>query len=236
MEINNHRDHNELQRAVDGMSAWCAENGMTLSRQKCVVLKSGREELEYTIDDAVIPTASMNRDLGVLMSPSLNFEAHITQAVRSSLTLVDSISRCYIIKHPEVYTKLYSSIIVPKLLYCSPVWFPYLARLQALIGAVRKRFIRRISHRCGVDSKTVSIPELRHIAAENDRIALRALRKADLIPQLFDVRVNRNRRQVSVNPKTRALKDTVNNMFAWRISGEVHEGSISPTLFKPFAE
>lgn len=175
------------------------------------------------------------RDLGVQMSPDLKFDAHILQVTRSCTILVDSIFRCFVIRDPQVYIKLYKTVVIPKLMYCSSAWFSSVMKLRSARESVQRKFIRRLAYRCGIESKDISLPPLSQIAAANDLNALRSLGRADLIRDLFYIRHNSARSQLTVRPLAIARSDTVNNTFAWRISRAVLDGSIPRTMFEPFA-
>ena len=113
-----------LQLAVDGIARWCNENNMILSAQKCVVVTNGATPCDYSIDGILLPTENVVRDLGVFVSADLDFNYHIAQTVKSALLLVNTNFRCFVLKEPDVYIRLYKSLVISKLLYCSPVACP----------------------------------------------------------------------------------------------------------------
>ena len=65
-----------LQEAVAGVIRWCSENGMIISTQKCMVLKSSPDETRYYIDGSPIPDTQYVRDLRVTLSTNLDFGLH----------------------------------------------------------------------------------------------------------------------------------------------------------------
>ena len=69
---------------------------------------------------------SLTPELGVLMTSELDLDSRILQLTKSALILVNLIFRCFIIKEPDVYIRLYKSLVLSKIPYCSPVWESHL--------------------------------------------------------------------------------------------------------------
>ena len=108
--------HSLLQSTIDGVLKWCEINGMSLSITKCVVLKFGKEYINYTIGKNDLPTSNVCRDLGVLVTPNLDFSNHIHNKVKSASILINTLFRCFINKNPSFYIHLYKSLILSKFL------------------------------------------------------------------------------------------------------------------------
>ena len=144
MPIASEHDHLVLQQAVAGVSSWCEENGMSLSIAKCVVLKYGVSHFNYHINGTEIPTVDETRDLGIQMTANLDFSRHIPMATRSAGTLINSLFRCFITQKPEMNIHLYKTIVLPKLLYGSPIWSPHLAKHIDLLEGIQRKFIERL--------------------------------------------------------------------------------------------
>lgn len=220
--------HRLLQAAVTGVETWCKNNGMLLSTQKSLVLKYGKHELNYRIDGQLIPTAQHTRDLGLNISPDLNFHGHILSTSRSANQVVNTLFQCFITRNPEHYVRLYKAIVVPRLLYCSAVWRPHLTRDTNIILAVQSRFISRLARRCGGDRSALSglLPEIDDMLDRADRSAVSALAKADLIDLFFTIRENSLRSGMTVAPFGTATTDAINNAFSWRIARGITNGDI----------
>jgi len=111
--------HKLLQTAVDGVSRWCLHNGMLLSPSKCVVLKHGFDTLEYMLNGQLLPSETITRDLGIFISPSLDFSFHICHTIKSAAIMLGTIFRCFTTRNPSVYICLYKCLTLAKFLYCS---------------------------------------------------------------------------------------------------------------------
>ena len=123
---------------------------MLISVPKCAVLCS-KDPHEYILNGEPIPVASSMRDLGITITPDLDFNLHITQTIQSATLVCNTIFRCFIIKNPDFYLNLYETLVLPKRTYCSEVWRPYLKKRIDAIERVKSKFERRVSLRCNVD-------------------------------------------------------------------------------------
>ena len=224
-DVNSPEAHRSMQSAVDGVARWCEENGMLLSTSKCVVLKNGNEEYEYYINNMTLPSCDITRDLGVQMTANLDFCHHITQLCKSASVTVNSIFRCFVIKEPDVYIRLYKSIVLSKLLYCSPVWFPHLKKHKKLLENVQSLFLRRLRWRCGSQTCDVDLPSIEALMVRQDDRILCTLKNADLFSHFFDVQPNHLRSQCTITTKCIARSEHLNNVFAWRTIKRSHHDS-----------
>ena len=208
--------HLLLQTAIDGVMAWCSANGMLLSPNKCLALKSNIDNFDYFIGSSRLPVKSYTRDLGVIMSAQLDFGQHVIETSRSAGVLVNSIFRVFVSRSPAFYVELFKSLVVSRLLYCSPVWRPHLKKHLIMLEMVRKRFLRRLSWRCNTTSSPFikSIPEL---FDEQDLRMFNLLQREGLIDHFISVRPNSLRSGISYSPRSTARDDTVHNQFSWRL-------------------
>ena len=85
---------------------------------------------QYSINGHSLSQSSHCKDLGVIFSNTLSWREHyemITSKAYKSLGLFRRVfknSYC-----PEARKYLYISIVQPNLLYCSPLWRPYLIKI-----------------------------------------------------------------------------------------------------------
>ena len=143
--VRSEESHLELQRAATEIADCCSWSAMALSTSKCLVLQHGRADLSYHIDGAVLPVAGYTRDFGVIVSADLRFDEHVLPVTRSCKTLIHSIFRCFVIKNPDVYIKLFRSVALPMLLYGAPVWRAHLGRHRQAIDGVQRLFVKKLS-------------------------------------------------------------------------------------------
>ena len=128
---------------------------------------------------------------------------------------VNSIFRSFITKNPAFYRELYNSLVISRLIYCSPVWRPHHAKYVHLLESVRKRFVKRITWRCGCPE--VDIPSVSELFDDHDLRMYRLLKREELIDHYICTRPNSLRSGCSYSPKVTARSDIVNNVYSWRI-------------------
>ena len=139
---------------------------MTLSVSKCAVLSAYRHEHTYMLNGQAIPAWGALRDLGVLITPELDFDAHIAQVIKSATLISNLIFRLFVIKTPQFYLNLFKSLVLPKFIDCSEVWRPYLRKHTHALEHVQKRFLRRVCKRCDISRESV---ELRPVSELRDK-------------------------------------------------------------------
>jgi len=205
-----------IQKAIDSVQKWCDENDMILSTPKCAVLCSKQQHM-YTLNGEILPVVSSVKDLGVIMTPELDFSLHITKTIQSASLICNTILRCFIIKKPEFYVGLFKSLVLPRFIYCSEVWRPYLKKHVEAIERVRSKFIRRVSIRCNVEKDSVKLPLISQMHIENDLRMYNRLQRTNNLSRYLNIRENNLRSNQTVSTVEVARTERVNNMFAWRM-------------------
>lgn len=118
-------ERDESQAVIEGVNRWCRDNQMAPSSAKCAVPMNPHKKYfrqhALTFEGADFPPVNRIRDLGVIITQNLDFITHIKRPVASSRSNVYSIFRCSIVRRPEFYVRLYQSLIVSEVLYCSTV-------------------------------------------------------------------------------------------------------------------
>ncbi|XP_018494589.1 uncharacterized protein LOC108864107 [Galendromus occidentalis] len=207
-----------LQNAIDGVDKL---NDMSLSPHKTVVLQSGRVRSDYFLNGVPLPISEETRDLGVAINTALDFKHHISNVAKSAFLLINCIFRSIITKRPELYLGLYNSLVMPKFLYCSPLWNPSQRQHIDLLGRVQNRFLRRLRYRCNLQRNDVTLPDLKTLLDKNDDSMLRTLFRASLLEDMFTITGNRLRSKFSIRPKTVARSKRIQNLFPWRMADKL---------------
>ncbi|XP_028966502.1 uncharacterized protein LOC114828045, partial [Galendromus occidentalis] len=96
-------------------------------------------------------------DLGVTITPTLDFSAHIADTLLIASRLTGTIMRSFIVRDPTFYIHLYRSLILPRLTYCCEIWRPYLKKEIKALDRLQNSFIRRVAYRCDVDRETIAL-------------------------------------------------------------------------------
>ena len=215
--------HQLMQSAVDGISRWCSVNGMLLSPGKSLVLKYRSDPFAYYIDNEVLPVVKSARDLGVHVSATLDFTEHIVQLTKALFNVVNAIFRAFTTRDSRLYIELYRSLVESRIVYCSPVWRPYLCKHIDLLESVRRRFLKRLAWRCHCPAPTIST--ITTLFDDHDRRMYCLLKDENLLDHYINVRQNSLRSGFTYSPKTVARNELIAHQFAWRICKQLTEQS-----------
>lgn len=214
------KDREVLQSAIDNVVNWCSKNNMTISVSKCTVL-GYREAHSYRLLGEPLPAASVVKDLGVYLTAELDFEKHVTKVIQSAHNICNMILRCFIIKRPEFYLGLYRSLVLPKFLYCSQVWRPYLKKHVNALERVQTRFLRRVSLRCGTSLDNLLLMSVQEVQAAADLRLYSRLSATSGFSKFFCSRENNLRSCRTITSIEIAKTERVNNLFSWRIQKQL---------------
>ena len=207
-----------LQSAIESVAKWCDDNGMVISLPKCATMSSKVNDSVYYLNGVPIPKCDSMRDLGVTVTTDLNFERHIADVVRSANAVCNTAFRCFIVRNPQLYVTLYNSLVVPKYLYCSEVWRPYLKRHTDALVRVQRRFIRRISIRCGVARNSIQLKPIDVLHDAADLRMYAKLCKLSLVDRFLQTRSNNLRSGLTICALEVARTERIDNMFSWRVA------------------
>ena len=157
--IHNILDTTLLQSDLESVFKWSIENQLLFNINKCTVLpfksKSSSDANCYSIDNNILSSKSSHRDLGIIFSTNLSWSAHyesiISKAYRSFGLLRRVFSNSHSIKAKK---NLYISIVRSNLLYCSPLWRPYLIKDILNLERIQRRASKYILGDYTSDYKT----------------------------------------------------------------------------------
>jgi hypothetical protein len=135
-----------LQRDLNCIQLWCETWDMEVSSEKSLHLQlfmkhdcpfyfSGQQLNSYGDNDTV-------RDLGLLVSPSLNFSDHISMICTKSQCIGFLILRAICFPNIRIYRKCFITYVRPLLEYCTVVWNPSSVLLIQQLENVQRKFTR----------------------------------------------------------------------------------------------
>jgi len=213
----NWSDMSLLQTAVNNIGDWCAQNDMIISIPKCAVLISDDRHCDLFLNATPIPCVNIYKDLGVLITPNLDFSAHIDHVVKKASRISSLIFRTFIIKRQEFYLHLYRSLVQPIFLYCCTIWTPYKQKYIESLEAVRRRFIKRLSRRCSLPPSSISLKTVMELHKEADKNMFYRLDSLGLARNLFDIDANNLRSTLTIRAPQIARTEKINNLFTFRL-------------------
>ena len=147
--ITSFNDSVQLQRDIDSLSSWCRTWNLSLNQDKCAVmrisLRSHTDPHSYTINNSNIKISSNQRDLGIIISHNLSWDAHYSYICANAYRALNFIRRNITFSSPQHLKKsLYLSLVRSKITYCSQLWRPmYIKDIKCLENVQRRatRFI-----------------------------------------------------------------------------------------------
>ena len=120
-----------LQQAMHTLENWCAANNLAVNHDKCCVITITNNlnpvcHQYIASNGASIPRSTAVKDLGVIIDPTLKFDAHVEATVNKafcSLGFAIRASRCF--RQVDSVIHLYRALVAPHLEYASSIWCPY---------------------------------------------------------------------------------------------------------------
>ncbi|XP_046683634.1 uncharacterized protein LOC124369626 [Homalodisca vitripennis] len=101
-KVTTHQDAINLQEDLNRVEEWCLENSMALNLDKCVCITFHRTvspiKLDYSLSGITLSRVTTVKDLGVTITSTLNWDAHVQSACSQTLRklgLIHSISLIY---------------------------------------------------------------------------------------------------------------------------------------------
>ncbi len=139
--------------ALSDIKVWADVWQLGLSIEKCIALYLSmchkNPELPCKIENSVLKSDAVLRDLGIHMSENLKFSAHVALIVKKAYSRARLIFRCFSIRDVDVLIRAYKVYVRPLLESNSPVWNPNLQTDIDDVEKVQRFFTRRASALCG---------------------------------------------------------------------------------------
>ena len=130
---------------INSLTKWSTENQLSFNINKCAVLQfksnsTTPESSSYSIDDHRLSNKSSHHDLGIIFSANLNWSSHYASIICKAYRSFGLLRRVFRNSCScEAKKGLYLSIVRSHLLYCSPLWQPYLIKDIILLERVQRR-------------------------------------------------------------------------------------------------
>lgn len=183
----------------------------------------GNRHYDYKIGNTSLKSESVIRDLGVLVTPSLKYSEHVADVVSRASRRYNWLLRSFNVKNVDLYMKLFNTYVMPIVSYASPVWYPRLLKDQNLLQKMQRKFVKRVSFRCGIDIAMIKYTDILSILNENDKNMFQTIKNNDTrFQSMFSTTVNNTRRGENIYPRAMANKSSVKGMYAWRLSASIN--------------
>ena len=140
----------KLQIFIDYFYQWCNLNGLTISNFKCSILHMGinNPKANYYIEKFEIEKVTIARDLGIYITPNLNWFKHILHKSKIANARFFAIFKAFKSDDPKFLCKLYTCYVRPILEFGSSVFNSNIVKNIEKLESVQKRITRLIFSRC----------------------------------------------------------------------------------------
>lgn len=112
-----------LQEDLDRFSAYCSNNKLQLSINKCCCISFTKNKTTimhpYSLNNVTLTRETLVRDLGVLLDDKFHLDAHISRIVNNAFRMYGFVMRSAVeFVRPYTYLYLYKSLIRSQLVCC----------------------------------------------------------------------------------------------------------------------
>lgn len=144
-------DCEDFQKDLFRISDWADENHLKLHPDKCCHMRIGKSWIakptyKLNINGQQLPLHHTDRekDLGVIIDKSLNFEDHMNEKIKKANSVMGIIRRTFATLDLHNFPILYKSLVRPHLEYANQCWAPHLLKHIESIENVQRRATKRV--------------------------------------------------------------------------------------------
>ena len=149
-------DSIKLQDDLNSLFDWSQDSNLSFNTKKFIHLSFNTKfPNSYNIDDSSIISSNTHRDLGIILSTDLSWRNHYHHISSKAYRTLGLLRRTF--RHSiNTTTKrtLYIALVRSQLLYCSPLWHPYLIQDISALERIQRRATKYILNDYVSDYKT----------------------------------------------------------------------------------
>lgn len=126
--INSINDTANFQGHIIALQNWVAENGLSLNFDKSFIVHFSKKtniiNWVYKIDNTPLTVKKSVKDLGIVYDEKGNFNRHVISLSSEVSKRVGVIRRLTnFFKDPDIFLLLYRTLVLSRILYCTPIWY-----------------------------------------------------------------------------------------------------------------
>ena len=149
-------DLKALQDDLHAVEQWSLNWKMQYNTSKCQALRIGTSRMQdnrpiYKLNDACLKNTEEQRDLGVLVDSSMEFEKHIDKCIQRAYASWGIIRRTFERIDANLFNLLYKTYVRPHLEFCQEIWSPYKKGRIKKIERVQRVATRRVVGMTGLE-------------------------------------------------------------------------------------
>ena len=148
--VTNTREASELQGDLNAIYNWANVNNMAFNSGKFELLRYGKDDTmklctNYTNNDGfIINSKSHVKDLGVIISDTLEFKDHINLVIKKGRSMSSWVLRTFKNRSQKCMLPLWKTLVLPKMEYCSQLWCPTKKGDIQSLESIQWAFLRKI--------------------------------------------------------------------------------------------
>ena len=158
--VHNNQDAIKLQEDLDNLTAWAQTWQMNFHPSKCYVLRIHRSKEptihNYTISGHILQSLDQHPYLGVTITKTLNWKAHVSKIKNKANKTLGFIKRNLHSCPEEIKSRAYTTLVRPMLEYSSAAWDPYRKYQVNCLEMVQRRAARFVTRTQGTDEGCVT--------------------------------------------------------------------------------
>ena len=133
-------DQEALQADVNKVADWAKVNQLPLNINKCKVLSlRGQPRRRYKLGSQMIPTSTLEKDLGIFIQPNLHNSSQAAQAASAANRHLGLIRRTFGPLDKDIAKTLITLYIRPPTEYAIQVWSPWLMKDRRSLERPQRR-------------------------------------------------------------------------------------------------
>ena len=138
-------DSTLLQQDINSIMLWCSRSKLNINADKCAVLHFSLSVADsptytYKVNNHVLQFLDHYRDLGILVSTSLNWTLHYNHICSKAYQSLQLIRRIIPLNSSTSLKKLlYLSLVRSHLIYCSQLWRPHYIKDICRLEKIQRR-------------------------------------------------------------------------------------------------
>ena len=125
-------DVEELQKDLIHLQSWSNDWQLKFNTDKCEAMRISKKNdyssAQYHLCGNQLKAVSEVKDLGIYITSNLSWSMQANKCANKANSVLGFIKRTVGPKNPQLFSKLYKSLVRPILEYCSPVWCPHLQK------------------------------------------------------------------------------------------------------------
>jgi len=138
----------ELQGTIDRLVAWSTEWQMLFNGAKCHILHLGAKnaKFEYTMAGTKLEAVEYEKDVGVLVHPSLKPSMQCARAAARANGILGQLSRAITYRDRNTFLRLYKVYARPHLEYAVVCWSPWTVGDKEVLEKVQRRAVGMVTN------------------------------------------------------------------------------------------